>query len=225
LHPLGRHHLTGPVTLPDLLLMRSLAGESPHPEVSRRDRPAGSLGRPFHRHLAGLQQCCACGAPGYGEDGGGGQCGEYEQCHSGFPSTGMTDPRLSRSAVMCFTGPVVSLLPINTAPHDGTLIRFWCRSEGEPVIGYWSRSSAGWRTFSAPSAPPERQAVPKTLAIAHPHADARPDGLALRETEHRHSRIPRTSYGTQRTRSYTPLKCPLMAGFAALTRSRLRYPG
>ena len=30
---------------------------------------------------------------------------------------------------------------------------------------------------------------------------------------------------SQRTRKCTPLKCPLMAGFTALTRTRLRYPG
>jgi hypothetical protein len=38
-------------------------------------------------------------------------------------------------------------LPLNTAPRDGTLIRFWCRSEAEPVIGYWSRTFIGWVAY------------------------------------------------------------------------------
>jgi hypothetical protein len=29
---------------------------------------------------------------------------------------------------------MASHLPLNTAPRDGTLIRFWCRSEAEPII-------------------------------------------------------------------------------------------
>jgi hypothetical protein len=33
------------------------------------------------------------------------------------------------------------------APRDGTLIRFWCRSEPEPVIGYWSRAFIGWVAY------------------------------------------------------------------------------
>jgi hypothetical protein len=43
--------------------------------------------------------------------------------------------------------PVVSRLPINTAPRDGTLVRFWCRSEAEPVIGYWSKTFIGWVAY------------------------------------------------------------------------------
>jgi hypothetical protein len=38
--------------------------------------------------------------------------------------------------------------PIATAPRDGTLIRLWLRSEAVPLIGHWSRLSAGlvsWR--------------------------------------------------------------------------------
>jgi hypothetical protein len=35
---------------------------------------------------------------------------------------------------------MASHLPINTAPRDGTLIRFWCRSEAAPIIGYSPRS-------------------------------------------------------------------------------------
>jgi hypothetical protein len=35
------------------------------------------------------------------------------------------------------------------SPHrhrtrDGTLIRFWCRSEATPMAGYWSRRFLGW---------------------------------------------------------------------------------
>ena len=32
----------------------------------------------------------------------------------------------------------------DTAPRDGTMIRFWCRSEAEPVIGYWSKTFIRW---------------------------------------------------------------------------------
>jgi hypothetical protein len=42
---------------------------------------------------------------------------------------------------------MVSHRPISTAPHDGTLIRFWCRSEVEPVIGCWSRMFIGWVAY------------------------------------------------------------------------------
>jgi hypothetical protein len=40
--------------------------------------------------------------------------------------------------------------PIATAPRDGTLIRFWCRSEAEPVTGYWSRTFIGWVAYHEP---------------------------------------------------------------------------
>jgi hypothetical protein len=40
-----------------------------------------------------------------------------------------------------------SRLPINTAPRDGTLIRLCCRSEAEPLVGYWSRSFIGWVAY------------------------------------------------------------------------------
>ena len=40
-----------------------------------------------------------------------------------------------------------SCFPINTAPRDGTLIRLWCSSEAEPVIGYWSRAFIGWVAY------------------------------------------------------------------------------
>jgi hypothetical protein len=30
--------------------------------------------------------------------------------------------------------------PIDAAPRDGTLIRFWCRSEAAPIVDYWSRA-------------------------------------------------------------------------------------
>ena len=40
-----------------------------------------------------------------------------------------------------------SRLPINTAPRDGTLIRFWCRSEAEPIVGYWSSAFIGWVAY------------------------------------------------------------------------------
>jgi hypothetical protein len=38
--------------------------------------------------------------------------------------------------------PYSDRLSISTAPRDGTLIRFLCRSEVEPVIDYWS--NPGW---------------------------------------------------------------------------------
>jgi hypothetical protein len=41
-------------------------------------------------------------------------------------------------------------LPINAAARDGTLIRFWCRSEVEPVTGYWSRRFLGWVAYHEP---------------------------------------------------------------------------
>jgi hypothetical protein len=45
---------------------------------------------------------------------------------------------------------MASRLPISTAPREGTLIRFWCRSEVEPVIGYWSRTFIGWVAYHKP---------------------------------------------------------------------------
>ena len=42
---------------------------------------------------------------------------------------------------------MASRLPISTAPRDGTLIRFWCRSEVEPIVGYWSRTFIGWVAY------------------------------------------------------------------------------
>jgi hypothetical protein len=38
--------------------------------------------------------------------------------------------------------------PIATAPRDGTLIRLWCHSETEPLIGYWSRAFIGWVSYT-----------------------------------------------------------------------------
>jgi hypothetical protein len=32
---------------------------------------------------------------------------------------------------------------IDKAPRDGTLVRFWCRSEAAPMVGYWSRRFIG----------------------------------------------------------------------------------
>jgi hypothetical protein len=43
---------------------------------------------------------------------------------------------------------MASHLPINAAPRDGTLIRFWCRSEAAPIIGYWSRAFIGWVSYT-----------------------------------------------------------------------------
>jgi hypothetical protein len=43
---------------------------------------------------------------------------------------------------------MASHLPINTAPCDGTLIRFWCCSEAEPTIGYWFRAFIGWVSYT-----------------------------------------------------------------------------
>jgi hypothetical protein len=40
--------------------------------------------------------------------------------------------------------PYSDRLSISTAPRDGTLIRFWCRSEAEPIVGDWSRTFIGW---------------------------------------------------------------------------------
>ena len=59
----------------------------------------------------------------------------YHMCevHRGLISPGHGVPRSRR--------------PINTAPRDGTLIRLWCRSEAEPVIGYWSRTFIGWVAY------------------------------------------------------------------------------
>jgi hypothetical protein len=41
-------------------------------------------------------------------------------------------------------------LPLNIAPRDGTLIRLWCRSQTEPVIGYWSKTFIGWVAYHEP---------------------------------------------------------------------------
>jgi hypothetical protein len=46
--------------------------------------------------------------------------------------------------------PYSDRLSIATAPRDGTLIRFWCRSEAEPVIGDWSRTFIGWVAYHEP---------------------------------------------------------------------------
>ena len=32
--------------------------------------------------------------------------------------------------------------------QNGTLIRFWCRSEQEPTVGYWSRQLQGWVSYT-----------------------------------------------------------------------------
>jgi hypothetical protein len=37
--------------------------------------------------------------------------------------------------------------PIATAPRDGTLIWLHCRSEPEPVVGYWSKTFIGWVAY------------------------------------------------------------------------------
>ena len=37
--------------------------------------------------------------------------------------------------------------PIATAPRDGTLIWLHCRSEPEPVVGYWSKTFTGWVAY------------------------------------------------------------------------------
>jgi hypothetical protein len=39
--------------------------------------------------------------------------------------------------------PYSDRLSISTAPRDGTLIRFWCRSEAEPLVG---RTGRPWQT-------------------------------------------------------------------------------
>jgi hypothetical protein len=40
--------------------------------------------------------------------------------------------------------------PISTAPCDGTLIWLHCRSEAEPIIGYWSKTFIGWVAYHEP---------------------------------------------------------------------------
>jgi hypothetical protein len=47
--------------------------------------------------------------------------------------------------------PYSDRLSISAAPRDGTLIRFWCRSEAAPVVGYWSRTFIGWVAYPSPS--------------------------------------------------------------------------
>src|SRR5215207_1457699 len=58
--------------------------------------------------------------------------------------------------------------------------------------------------FSALSAPPEPQGHAENAKPAQRVADARPDGLALREPEPRHSRTTRTASGSQPSRLYVP---------------------
>jgi hypothetical protein len=36
---------------------------------------------------------------------------------------------------------------IETAPRDGVLIWLHCRSEAEPVTGYWSKTFIGWVAY------------------------------------------------------------------------------
>ncbi len=45
------------------------------------------------------------------------------------------------------TFPMTKPSPIATAPRDGTLIRFWSRSEAEPIVGYWSTAFIGWVAY------------------------------------------------------------------------------
>jgi hypothetical protein len=45
------------------------------------------------------------------------------------------------------TFPMTKPSPIATAPRDGTLIRFWCRSKTEPIVGCWSRAFIGWVAY------------------------------------------------------------------------------
>ena len=85
-------------------------------------------------------------------------------------------------------------------------------------------SNSPTSTFSAPSAPLEPQDAAKRR-FAHRHADARPNRFALREAERYHSRVPRTSSGKQANPIIRTTEMPITAGFAALTRSRLRNPG
>ena len=44
----------------------------------------------------------------------------------------------------------LSALGHSAAPRDGTLIWLHCRSEPEPVIGYWSRAFIGWVAYHEP---------------------------------------------------------------------------
>jgi hypothetical protein len=46
--------------------------------------------------------------------------------------------------------PYSDRLSISTAPRDGTLIRFWCRSEAASVVGYWSKTFIGWVAYHEP---------------------------------------------------------------------------
>ena len=43
-----------------------------------------------------------------------------------------------------------SFQTIDSASRDGTLIRFWCRSETAPIVGYWSRTFIGWVVYQEP---------------------------------------------------------------------------
>src|SRR3984957_9428724 len=35
----------------------------------------------------------------------------------------------------------------DTTPRDSTLIRLWCRSEAEPVVGHWLKTFIGWVAY------------------------------------------------------------------------------
>jgi hypothetical protein len=45
-------------------------------------------------------------------------------------------------------GHTLAVQPISEAPRNGTLIRFWCRSEQEPIVGYWSGQRQGWVSYA-----------------------------------------------------------------------------
>ena len=42
---------------------------------------------------------------------------------------------------------MVSRLPINTTPPDGTLIGLHCRAEPGPIVGYRSKTFLGWVAY------------------------------------------------------------------------------
>jgi hypothetical protein len=64
---------------------------------------------------------------------------------------------LARLAWLIFQVTLTVPRPIETAPCDGTLVRFWCRSAVEPIVGYWSRRFIGWCSYVEARAMPLRK--------------------------------------------------------------------
>ena len=64
-----------------------------------------------------------------------------------------------------------------------------------------------------------------STGVTFQHIDARPDGLALRVIDGRHTRVPRTSSGRQSAGAHTPPDRLLPAAFTMRIRRRMRHPG